>query len=99
MKQELINQLIESELKEVDAKWPDYHSHHEAFAVIKEEAEELNEVSLDAIAQIRRNIWGNIRKNTPEKIRYYELKNIAHKALKESVQLYVTALRAERLTD
>jgi len=97
MKMELIDQLIESELKEVDDKWPNYHSHHEAYAVIKEEVEELGH-DLQSIEMWLANYWQKVKGANGYK--YEDLRVIktkAKEAIKEAVQLHVTALRAERL--
>jgi hypothetical protein len=97
MKMELIEQLIESELKEVDEKWPNYHSHHEAYAVIKEEVEELGH-DLQVIEMWLANYWQKVKGANGYK--HEDLKVIktkAKEAIAESVQVYVTALRAERL--
>ena len=93
----LIEKLIESELKEVDAKWPDYHLHHEAYAVILEELQELK-LDLGSLEFNLAEYWNRVKINRNEKLPM--LKNVKRKAydcLKESVQVYVTALRAERL--
>ena len=97
MKMELIDQLIESELKEVDEKWTNYHSHHEAYAVIKEEVEELGH-DLQSIEMWLANYWQKVKGANGYK--YEDLRVIktkAKEAIKEAVQLHVTALRAERL--
>lgn len=93
---ELIEQLIESELKIVDAKWPDYHNHHEAYAVIKEEVEELGDCS---ILLHLSQYWQSIKNNDIDRMPVYldALKIQAKEAIKEAVQVYVTACRAERL--
>jgi len=101
MKMELIDQLIESELKEVDEKWTNYHSHHEAYAVIKEEVEEL-QWEIERVDSWLGMYWDKV-KNPKVKVRLDEkgllnqVKNHAHNAIKEAVQVYVTALRVERL--
>ena len=96
MKSELIEQLIESELSDVDSKWPNYHSHHEAYAVIKEEVEELQDCSINLHLS---QYWLSIKKNDKDRMQVYldAIKHQAFEAIKEAVQVYVTATRAERL--
>lgn len=100
MNKQLIQDLIESELKSVDAKWPNYHSHHEAFSVIMEEVQELQE-EIEKIHVPMKSYWESIRhKSDNDIIKSESLKHVREKsyqAVIEAVQVYVTALRAERL--
>lgn len=97
MNEQLIQDLIKSELDHVDYQWPDYHSHHEAYAVIKEEVEELAH-DIQVIEMWLANYWHKVK--GADGYKHEDLRVIKTKAkesIKEAVQVYVTALRAERL--
>jgi len=100
MNEAILNQLIVSELDKVDSKWPDYHSPHEAYAVIKEEVEELEQETMELLGAID-TYWDCVKGDMPfipDSIDpLSRLKESAKNAIKEAVQVYVTALRAERL--
>jgi len=99
MKTELIEQLIEGELQEVDAKWPNYHSHHEAYAVIKEEVEECEE-NMEGIKNELKLYWDCIKGDMTldSKSGYLDgIKVLSKGLIKEAVQVYVIAKRVERL--
>lgn len=98
MNEKLIDQLIEAELKKADAKWANYHDHHESYAIIKAEIEELSE-ELDQIVYFNTSVWDCIRNNRIDVIAQNLdwIKHHAKNAIKEAVQVYVTATRAERV--
>ena len=59
---EEIEKLVQQELKEANEKYPQFHSDHETWAVIKEEVEECEE-ELKKLQACMQEIWAKIRKN------------------------------------
>ena len=59
-----VGKLVEKELKAVNERFPQFHSDHEGWAVMQEEAEELRE-ECDSIELEMEQLWRRIRDCIP----------------------------------
>ena len=57
---ETIEKLVELELDEANEKYPLFHSPHEAYAVLKEEVEEL-EYEMEQISSKTNHLWSAVK--------------------------------------
>ena len=81
-----IEKLIEQELKEANEKYPLFHSPHEAYAVLKEECDELYD-DYNTIDDKLDDMWTRIRydANTADKVG--KIYNFAINAACEAIQI------------
>ena len=59
-----VERLVEKELASANERFPQFHSEHEGWAVMQEEAEELRE-ECDSIEMAMEQIWHRIRDGIP----------------------------------
>ena len=85
-----LEQLSKEELAKVNEKFPMFHSTHEAYAVVKEEIEEL-ENELVAINVLLSEIWQQIRLNQNNKEIIQQLKRRALFSACEAIQVSAMA--------
>jgi hypothetical protein len=83
-----IKQLCEDELKRSYEKFSNFNSHHEGYAVIKEEVDEANE-ELEYITKETEFLWLEVRGNNSRVCisRARMLKNRAEKLVYEAIQV------------
>ena len=72
-----INRLVEAELKEANKKYPLFSSQHEAYAVLKEEVEEMVEEA-EKCKEHLQDIWRSTRNDFECD---YSIKNLRGRAL------------------
>lgn len=88
-----IKQAVFAEKESGTAKYGKFHSHHEAWAVVKEEAEELIEefVNLNRdLAKLLDMLWDDIRRDSFDDFSVDKVKEIRGRAIdvsEESIQL------------
>lgn len=81
-----IEKLIEQELKEANKTYPPFHSPHEAFAVLREECDELHD-DYYAIDEKMDEIWDLIRQDDVIAHKTDKIYNWAINAACESIQI------------
>lgn len=89
----IIHNLIEEELAEANQIHPLFHSPHEAYAVIKEEVEELHE-ELVACEGLLSDMWHRIREDMDAEDVLRQIAGHAVSATQESVQVGAMAKKA-----
>ena len=57
-----VEKLVEKELEAANERFPQFHSPHEGWAVIREEAEELRQET-DDVEEALNILWGRVRYN------------------------------------
>lgn len=57
-----VERLVEKELASANERFPQFHSPHEGWAVIREEVEELRQETND-VEEALNNLWGRVRYN------------------------------------
>ena len=99
--EELVPMLVQHELEKANAKFPQFASDMEGWAVLKEEIEEADE----ELVNIRRwhdQIWIAIRGNRKlhsDYIRIRMIRTLAQKMMVEAAQVAAMALKYEAMLD
>ena len=87
IEKELIEEMIQQELKEANKTHQMFNSEHEAYAVIKEEIEEAS-FEFISIENYLGNLWHKVVEDEPNKKRIYEeMKKASIRAIQESIQV------------
>lgn len=81
-----IKELVQQELAEANAKFPQLHSDHEAWAVITEEVEECEE-EMQMLRYQLEKMWLAVRKNEECGVELKLLKYRAMSAAQEAIQI------------
>ena len=89
-------ELIKQELIEAELKYPDYHSFHEGYAVLKEEVEELQE-GIDYLTHKLNAYWKDIRNNAVKHDDIEYMKKAIINIIQESIQIGSILERHDRL--
>jgi hypothetical protein len=89
-------ELIKQELFDAELKYPDYHSFHEGYAVLKEEVEELHEEVNYLVCKMN-DYWRHIRQNKVDSNDIDTMKKVVINILKEAVQIGSILKRHEKL--
>ena len=90
-----ITELITQELASANAKFPPFHSCHEAHAVAKEELEETIE-AVNTFIPIFQDVWRQVKKDNVCKAEIEVLKLASREIIAEAVQL---AAMCEKFSD
>ena len=85
-----VEQLTNNELSGANEKFPMFHSTHEAYAVLKEEIEEL-ECEIEEIKILLSEIWQQIRLNQNNKEIIQQLKRRALFSACKAIQVSAMA--------
>lgn len=88
-----IEKLIDAELAEANEKYPLFHSPHEAFAVLKEECDELAD-EMEWIKEKLGCIWTLVRQDRDISDEVFYLYNFAIAAVCEGIQVCAMARKA-----
>ncbi len=89
----IIEELVQQELKEANEKHPLFHSPHEAYAVIKEELEELID-EVKSVCATSDNIWGLVKNDIPIMCELRAMKTYAEFAAAEAIQVAAMCQKA-----
>ena len=81
-----VRTLVDKELAAANERFPQFHSQHEGYAVIKEEVEETRE-QLDAVERYLNYLWDRVKQDctTKEKVEYIHM--FAINAACEAIQV------------
>lgn len=82
--------LVEKELESANERFPAFHSEHEGWAVMQEEAEELAE-EMEAIETVMQQFWYRIRGNFPTATHAALIEQYAEAAACEAIQVAAMA--------
>ena len=85
-----VAELVGKELESANALFPAFHSAHEGWAVMQEEAEELEE-ELEAIEMAMEQLWHRIRDNLPTATHAALIEQYAEAAACEAIQMAAMA--------
>lgn len=85
-----VGKLVEKELEAANERFPQFHSEHEGWAVMQEEAEELDE-EMDAIEMAIEQLWHRIRDNLPTETHAALIEQYAEAAACEAIQVAAMA--------
>ena len=69
-----VRALVDKELAAANERFPQFHSQHEGYAVIKEEVEETRE-QLDAVERYLNYLWDRVKQEctTKEQVEYIHM--------------------------
>ena len=81
-----ITELITAELEQANAKFPPFHSCHEAYSVLREEVEETCDAVKNYLDFFKR-LWDQIKKDNVCKADIEVLKIAALEIIEESIQV------------
>lgn len=81
-----VRQLVEVELAAANERFPQFHSQHEGYAVIKEEVEETRE-QLDAAERYMDYLWRRVKEDSPTKEQAKYVKMFSINAACEAIQV------------
>lgn len=81
-----INRLAEIELQEANKKYPLFHSQHEAYAVLKEEVEEMMEEADRCHTELEK-MWTNTREDFGCTYIIQQLRGHALYCVQEAIQV------------
>lgn len=87
---------VENELQIASKKFPDYHSFHEGYAVLKEEIEELDE-QFDKLKLCLNEHWIQIRHNDEQEDHINCMIEVCNLIYKELVQVGSVLVRHKKL--
>lgn len=59
-----VEKLVEKELESANERFPQFHSPHEGWAVLREEYDELEEEVHQLDGEINCYLWGSVKRNT-----------------------------------
>ena len=85
-----VEKLVEKELESANERFPQFHSEHEGWAVMQEEAEELRE-ECDSIEMAMEQLWHRIRDGIPTAQHVALVGQYAEAAACEAVQVAAMA--------
>lgn len=85
-----VKMLVEKELESANERFPQFHSEHEGWAVMQEEAEELDE-EMEAIGMAMEQLWHRIRDNLPTATHAALIEQYAEAAACEAIQVAAMA--------
>ena len=85
-----VKMLVEKELESANERFPQFHSKHEGWAIITEEAEELRE-ECDSIEMAMEHIWRQIRNGIPTAQHVALVEQYAVAAACEAIQVAAMA--------
>ena len=89
---ELIQQAAESELNSIrQAFGNEYHSNHEAWAVLKEELEEAEDAMERVKYEVETGLWRGVKQNSISDDRLTDLENSAMHVALELIQVVAVA--------
>jgi len=90
-----ITELITQELASANAKFPPFHSCHEAYSVLREETEETS-LALSTFISFMTHVWGQVKSNNVCKADIEVLKLASRSIIEESIQI---AAMCEKFSD
>lgn len=82
--------LVGKELESANERFPQFHSEHEGWAIIAEEAEELRE-ECDSIEMAMEQLWRRIRDGIPTSLQVALVEQYAEAAACEAIQVAAMA--------
>lgn len=85
-----VERLVEKELASANERFPQFHSEHEGWAVMQEEAEELQE-ECDSIELAMEQLWNRIRDGIPTAQYVALVEQYAEAAACEAIQVAAMA--------
>lgn len=85
-----VKMLVEKELESANERFPQFHSEHEGWAIITEEAEELRE-ECDSIEMAMEQLWRRIRDGIPTSLQVALVEQYAEAAACEAIQVAAMA--------
>ena len=85
-----VKMLVEKELESANERFPQFHSEHEGWAIITEEAEELRE-ECDSIEMSMKQLWHRIRDGIPTAQHVAFVEQNAEAAACEAIQVAAMA--------
>lgn len=85
-----VKMLVEKELESANERFPQFHSEHEGWAVMQEEAEELRE-EYDSIEMAMEQLWHRIRDGIPTSLQVALVGQYAEAAACEAIQVAAMA--------
>ena len=85
-----VEKLVEKELEAANERFPQFHSEHEGWAVMQEEAEELRE-ECDSIEMAMEQLWYRIRDGIPTSLQVALVGQYAEAAACEAIQVAAMA--------
>lgn len=90
-----ITELITAELAQANAKFPPFHSCHEAYSVLREETEETV-LSISTFTTYMSKVWEQVKKDDVSKADIEVLKLAAREIICEAIQV---AAMCEKFSD
>lgn len=85
-----VEKLVKKELEAANERFPQFHSKHEGWAVMQEEAEELRE-ECDSIEMAMEQFWHRIRDGIPTANHVALVEQYAEAAACEAIQVAAMA--------
>lgn len=90
-----VEELVKAELETANATYPMFHSAHEAYAVIKEEIEEL-QAEINAIMYFDEKMWSCVKSDTSL---IGKLKNMYNHAILAALEVIQVAAMCQKAID
>ena len=81
-----VRELVAVELEAANERFPQFHSAHEGYAVIREEFEEMKE-QMEAAEIFLRYMWNDVKANNPAKVSAETMMDISVDAACEAIQV------------
>lgn len=81
-----VRALVDKELAVANERFPQFHSQHEGYAVIREEFEEMKE-QMEAAEIFLRHMWNDVKANNPAKVSAETMMDISVDAACEAIQV------------